>query len=99
MIDPVHKIEIVVGLHAMFGHHSAHRGAVAAVIVLLYAKGLVLRDLQEVGNIGADALIDLLPKVEVVRIERVVEIEYPSLDMAETSRRKAGRRRHEVTVP
>src|ERR1700694_4594719 len=35
MIDFVHVSEIVVGMHAMLGHHAAHGGAVAAVIVLL----------------------------------------------------------------
>ena len=99
MVDLVHELEIVVRLHAMLGHHSAHGGAVAPVIVLLHAKRLVLRHLQEVGDIGADALVDLLPEIEVMRVERVVEIEHPGLDVAEAARRKAGRRRHDVTGP
>ena len=35
MVDLVHVGEIVVGAHAVLGHHAAHAGAVAAVIVLL----------------------------------------------------------------
>src|ERR1700716_3032113 len=35
LVDLVHIGEIVVGAHAMFGHHAAHGGAIAAVVVLL----------------------------------------------------------------
>src|SRR6188508_1078709 len=99
MIDLVDKLEIIIGPHAMLGHHPAHGGAVTPVIVFLQPECFVLRDLQKIGNIGADALIDLLPEIEVMRVKRVVEIEYPGFDAAETARRKTGRGWHDVTGP
>jgi len=35
-----------------------------------------MRDLEEARECSANALVHLLPEVEVVRIERVVEIEH-----------------------
>src|SRR5579872_2088792 len=87
MIDLVNEIQIVVRLQSVLGHQSAHRGAVALVIILLHAKGLIRRYLQEILDIGADAVVHLLPEIEVMRIERIVEIEHPGLDVAETARR------------
>src|SRR5665213_466395 len=87
MIDLMYEFEIVIRLHPVLGHQTAHGGAVALVIILLYAERLVLRHLQKIRNVGADAVVHLLPEIEVVWVERVVEIENPSLDMAETARR------------
>ena len=53
-----------------------------------------MRHLQEVRDVVADALVDLLPEIEVMRIERVVEIEHPGLDAAEAARRRSGRKGH-----
>ena len=91
MVDLVHEVEIVVGLHAVLGHQPAHGGAVALVIVLLHAEGLVVRHFQKIGDVVADALVHLLPEIEMMRIERVVEIEHPGLDVAEAARRLSGR--------
>ena len=91
MIDLVHIGEVVVRVHPVLGHHPAHRGAVAAVIVLLHAERLVAAHLEEVGDVAADAFVDLLPQVQVMRIERVVEVEHPGRDMGESARRGAGR--------
>ncbi len=99
MVDFVHEVEIVVGTHAVFGHHPAHGRAVAFVIVLLQTERLVLRNLQEIRDVGADAIIHLLPEIEVMRIKRVVEIEDPGLDIAETARRLSGQCWHGITVP
>src|SRR4051812_4377651 len=85
MIDLVDELQEVVGLHAMLGHEPAHRGAIALVVVLLDAKRLVLADLEEIRDERADAVVDLLPEIEVVRIERVVEIEHPGFDRAEAA--------------
>ena len=90
MIDLVHEIEEVVGRHAVLGHQPAHRGAVAFVIVLLQPERLVVWDLEEVGDVVADALVHLLPEIDVMRVKRVVEIEHPGLDMVEGTRRGAG---------
>src|SRR6185312_16205666 len=87
MVDLVHELEIVVGLEAMFGHQSAHRRAIALVVVLLHPERLFLGHFEEVGDVGADALVDLLPEIEVMRIECVVEVEDPCLDVAEAARR------------
>ena len=86
MVDLVHEVEEVVGLHPMHGHQAAHRSSVALVIVLLQVEGLLMRDLEEARDVVADALVHLLPEVEVVRIERVVEIEHPGLDVTEGAR-------------
>jgi len=83
----------------VLGHHPAHGRAVALVIVLLHAERLVFRDLQKIRDVGADALIHLLPEIEVMRIEGVVEIEDPGFDIAETARRLSGHCWHGVTVP
>ena len=84
MVDLVHEIQEVVGLHAVFGHQPAHRGAVAAVIVLLQPERLVMGDVEIFRDVVADAIVDLLPEIEVMRIQRVVEIEHPGVDMGES---------------
>ena len=86
MVDLVHEFEIVVRLHAVLGHQPAHGGAVALVIILLHAERLVLRHFQKIRDIGADALVHLLPEIEVMRIKRVVEIEHPGIDLGEAAR-------------
>ena len=91
VVDLVHEGEIRVRVHPVLGHHAAHRGAVTLVVVLLHPEGVVLADLQEVRDVGADALVHLLPQVQVMRIERVVEVEHPGFDMGEIARRAAGR--------
>src|SRR5580700_5752677 len=75
----MHDIEILVGLEAVLLHQSAERRAVAPVIVLLQQERLLARDLEETDDVVADALVDLLPQIEMVRIERVIEVENPSL--------------------
>src|SRR6266581_8733426 len=85
VIDLVHEVEEVVGLHAMLGHQPTHRGAVALVIVLLQQERIVVADLEELGDVVADALVDLLPEIDMMRIERVVEIEHPGFDLGEVA--------------
>jgi hypothetical protein len=65
----------------MFGHHAAHRGAVAAVIILLNPARFLRRNLEPAAYELADPLVDLLPQVDVMRIERVVEVEDPGVDV------------------
>jgi hypothetical protein len=89
VIDLVHKIQKIIWLHAVLGHQPTHRGAVALVVVLLQPEGLVTSDLQEVCDVVADALVDLLPQIDVMRVKRVVDIEDPGLDVAEYPRRDA----------
>src|SRR5947209_1752393 len=85
MVDLMDVSEVVVGSDAMQAHHAAHAGAVAAVVILLDPPRLVRRDLQIIGDIFADAPVDLLPQVDMMRIQRVVEIEHPGVDMAEAA--------------
>src|SRR5215831_4144942 len=90
MVDLMYEVEEIVGLHAMHGHQAAHRGAVALVVVFLQTERLLLRDLEVACNIVTDALVYLLPQVDVMRIKRVVEIEHPGLHMTESARRGTG---------
>ena len=85
MIDLMHVIEEIVRLHAVLGHQPAHGGAVALVIVLLHAERLLVRDLKKARDVVADALVHLLPEIEVMGIERVVEVEHPGLDVLEVA--------------
>ena len=48
-------------------------------------------DVEELADVFTDPGVDLLPEVDVMRIERVVEIEHPGFDMAEGTRGRAGR--------
>ena len=87
VIDLMDVSEIVVGGDAVFGHHAAHAGAEALVVVLLDAPGFDRVDLEELADVFADPGIDLLPEVDVMRIERVVQIEHPGVDVAEAALR------------
>ena len=92
VIDLVHHFQKFVRIEPVLFHQSAQARAVAAIIILLHAKCFVGRDLQEVGDVIADALIDLMPEIEVMRIKRVVEIEHPGFDRAEAAHRRLLRR-------
>src|SRR5438067_7160075 len=83
MIDLMHIGEIIVGVHAVFGHHAAHGGAIAVVVVLLDPARLLRGYLEPCADELADPDIDLLPQVDVMRVQRVVEIEHPGIDMGE----------------
>src|SRR3954469_4557571 len=83
MIDLVDVGQIIVRVDAMLGHHAAHAGAVAAVVVLLDPAGFFRGDFQERADELADPRVDLLPQIDVVRVQRVVEIEHPGVDMRE----------------
>ena len=82
MVDLMHDFEKLVRLETVLLHQAAQRRAVAPVIVLLQPERFVVRDFEEVDDVVADALVDLLPQIEMMRIERVVEIEDPGLDHA-----------------
>src|SRR5262249_6607167 len=64
--------------------------------------GLRCVDLQQVGDEGADALVDLVEQVARGRVERVVEIEDPAIDVVHgagvTSRDCAVLRRQRHTL-
>jgi hypothetical protein len=61
VVDLMDEIEEVIGLHAVFGHQPAHRGAIAFVVIFLQAKCLLGSDLEIARDVVANALVDLLP--------------------------------------
>ena len=85
MIDVVDVFEIGVGVHAVLEHEAAQAGAVALVEILLDAEGVVGGNAEKIRDVGADAVVDLLPQVEMMGIERVVEVEHPCLHMSEAA--------------
>src|ERR1700674_3334324 len=85
MIDIMDDFKELVRIDAVLLHQPAQARPVAPVQILLQPKRLVVRDFQETRDVVADAYIDLLPKIEMMRIERVVEIEDPGLDRAEAA--------------
>ena len=90
MIDLMHDFEKFVRLEAVLLHQAAHGRTVAPVIVLLHPERFVMRDLEEADDVVADALVDLLPQIEMMRIQRVIEVEDPGLDMFETGFAETG---------
>src|SRR3954452_4934987 len=86
MIDLMHVGEKIVGVHAMFGHHAAHGGAITPVIVLLNPTGFLCGHPEEGADELANSRIDLMPKIDVMRIQRVVEVEHPGVDIGKEAR-------------
>src|ERR1700736_3109670 len=78
----------------MLNHQAAQRGAVAAVVVLLDAKGFLGTNRQELTNKIANAVIDLLPQIEVMGIERIIEIKHPGLDLPKPAGARVAARGH-----
>src|SRR5258707_9713994 len=75
------EVEEGAGRDAVMVHQPAQGRAVPAEIVLLQPLGLRRVDLQQVADEGADALVDLVEQVARGRVERVVEIEDPAVDV------------------
>src|SRR5712691_7114937 len=46
---------------------------------------IVVADLEELGDVVADALVDLLPEIDMMWIECVVEVEHPGFDLGEAA--------------
>src|ERR1700741_1556599 len=82
----MHNLEKLVRVETVLLHQAAQRRAVAAVVVLLQPKRLVVRDLEEIDDVIANANVDLLPQIEMMRVKRVVEIEDPILEGLEICR-------------
>src|SRR5215472_1232771 len=80
----MHDLEKLVRVETVLLHQAAQRRAIAAVIVLLQPKRLLVCDFQEIDDVIANANIDLLPQIEVMRVKRVVEIEDPGLNRLES---------------
>src|SRR5436189_4786354 len=86
MIDLMHIGEKVVSVHAVFAHHAAHGGAITPVIVLLDPTGFLCGHPEEGADELANSRIDLMPKIDVMRIQRVVEVEHPCVDIGKEAR-------------
>ncbi|MGY4380481.1 hypothetical protein ACVWZ3_008120 [Bradyrhizobium sp. i1.3.6] len=86
MVDLVDVGEVVVGVHAVQGHHAAHGGAEALIIILLDLARFLRADVQPVADELPDPRVDLLPQIDVMRVERVVEVEHPGVDMGKGAR-------------
>ena len=60
------------------------------VVALLQSPRLVRLQLQQFGDEGAHVLVDLREQIDVMRVERVVEVEDPLFDMGEIGGRRGG---------
>ncbi len=85
MVDRMHELQEIVRMQPVLGHQPAQRGAVAPVIIFLDPERLLGTDLEKIRDEIPDAGIDLLPQIQVMRVERVVEIEHPGLDLRESA--------------
>ena len=77
MIEKMQWVDIVMQ------HQAFQRRAVIAIIAFLNHLGFIRRQFQELRHIGIHVPVNLRKQVDMMRIERVVEIEYPILDMGE----------------
>ena len=93
-IDVVDEIEEMARLDAMIGHQPGERGAMGVEIILLHLARRHRVEADQLLDIEADPLVDQLEQVAAVRIEAVVEIEDPGVDMG-----KAGVHGHAPNPP
>ena len=84
MVDVVHVVEKAVGLDAVLDHQAAQRRAVLVEKLLLEELGFGVVDLEQARDELAHLDVDLVEQPAGRGIERVVEIEHPGIDMAET---------------
>ena len=80
----VHVSEKVVGVDPMLLHQARKRGPVLVEVTLLDALRFSQIAIQQALNIGAHPLVDQREQPRRRRIEAVVEVENPVVDMAET---------------
>ena len=77
------KSRKIVGIDVMLLHQPLQRRAVALVIVFLQrARGHAV-ETEQLGQEQRDPLVDLRPDLRLMRIQRVVEVEDPVVDMGE----------------
>ena len=77
MIEEVQRIDIVMQ------HQPFQRGAMIPIIALLNNFGFIGWKLQQIGHIGIHIAVYLRKQIHVMRIERIVEIKNPFVDMGE----------------
>ena len=99
MIDVVSEVEEIVGLDAVFVDERPKGRAVAVIEILLQRARRQAVEAEHLHDVDGDALVDLRPHPRLVRIEGVVEIEDPGVDMPEAPRvggGEVGERAHGV---
>ncbi len=81
-IDIVHEREEIPRLHAMAQHQPAQRGSMLVEIAFLDGARLGSAEVEQPGDEGFHAHVDLREEVGGGRVERVVHVEDPGLDRA-----------------
>ena len=79
------EIEEILGLDVMLDHQPAQCRAVFVEHRLLDEPRFGLVDVEQLRHEGADPDVDLVEQPAARRIERVVEIEHPGVDMGEAA--------------
>ena len=82
-IDGMGAFQKLVRADAVMDHQALKRRAVVVIIAILQCPGLVGIELQKLRHIGRHVTVDLRKQIDVMRIERVVEIEDPFAHMVE----------------
>ena len=100
MVDRMHELQEIVRMQSVLRHQPAQRGAIAPVIILLHPERLLGADLEKIADEIPDSCIDLLPQIQVMWVQRVVEIEHPGLDPSKSARglRLSGSGHHALSV-
>ena len=91
-VDIVHMTKEFVRIDAVFVHQPVQRRAVALVVTLLNLMRLGIVDAEARAHVGPHPLVDLGKEPARRRIERVVEVEDPEVDGAESGAVGHGRR-------
>ena len=81
--DLVHLVEELARVHAVVGHQAGQGGAVLVVVALLQRAGLDRPQADAALDEGLHAVVDQGEQVALGRIEGVVEVEDPGVDMGE----------------
>src|SRR3546814_2240566 len=92
-VDIVDVVQEVLGAHAVVQHQPVQGGAVFEEVTLLQYPRLFRHDAEDATDIRLDALVHLGEQVAMRRVEGVVEVEYPDLDIVQRSPPAGGRYR------
>src|SRR5207237_1977890 len=82
-IDVMDEVEEMAGFDPVIGHQPGEGGAVGVEIILLHLARRHGIEAGQLLDVEADPLVNELEQIAAVRIEAVVEIEDPDVDMSE----------------